>query len=92
MVKNAIQSTSLIGGNSETLENFVESVSTAINYGTKKKKSDVKPSKKLSKYYSALVNTDFDTENLTERIKKTKKLNFSLCLYCQPGTGKSEYA
>lgn len=92
VVKNAIQSTSLIGGNSETLENFVESVSTAINYGTKKKKSDVKPSKKLSKYYSALVNTDFDTENLTERIKKTKKLNFSLCLYGQPGTGKSEYA
>ena len=31
-------------------------------------------------------------KNLTEKIKQSGKLNFSLCLYGEPGTGKSLYA
>ena len=42
--------------------------------------------------YNNSKNTDLDMDNLTEKIKKAGKLNFSLCLYGEPGTGKSEYA
>ena len=31
-------------------------------------------------------------DDLTQKIKKAGKLNFSLCLYGEPGTGKSQYA
>ena len=92
VLKNAIQATNLIGGNGETLEDFVASVSTAINYGENTTKKTKKNTKGALKYYSNLINTDLDVENLTKRIIQTKKLNFSLCLYGQPGTGKSEYA
>ena len=38
------------------------------------------------------MNTDLDTKKLTQQIKNCKKINFSLCLYGEPGTGKSLYA
>ncbi|MCQ2913747.1 MAG: AAA family ATPase [Alphaproteobacteria bacterium] len=43
-------------------------------------------------YSTDLLNTDVDLAKLAEGILKTKKLNFSLCLYGAPGTGKSAYA
>lgn len=39
-----------------------------------------------------LVNTDLDIKDLTAKIKSCGNLNFSLCLYGEPGTGKSLYA
>ena len=38
------------------------------------------------------MNTDTDLSRLTERILRGGMLNFSLCLFGAPGTGKSEYA
>ena len=39
-----------------------------------------------------LLNTDLDLVKLAQRIKDMKKLDFSMCLYGVPGTGKSAYA
>lgn len=43
-------------------------------------------------YNDNLVNTDLDIKDLTAKIKSCGKLNFSLCLYGESGTGKSLYA
>ena len=43
------------------------------------------------KFNPALLNTDTDLAKLTERIVSGQSLNFSLCLFGAPGTGKSEY-
>ena len=46
----------------------------------------------LNNYRIDLINCKPDINDLTEKIKQCGKLNFSLCLYGQPGTGKSLYA
>ena len=39
-----------------------------------------------------LLNTDIDLKKLSNRLVSLKKMDFSLCLYGAPGTGKSAYA
>ena len=51
VLKNAIQATNLIGGNGETLEDFVASVSTAINYG----ENTTKKTKKIQKVHQNII-------------------------------------
>ena len=43
-------------------------------------------------YNLDFVNCPRDVKFLTEKIVKSKKLNFSICIYGEPGTGKSAYA
>ena len=71
-------------------EDFIESVAKVVH-----KKRDVKEEKKeetpLGNYDIRLVNADMDMEDLTEKIKQSGKMNFSLCLYGPPGSSKSSY-
>ena len=90
IITNAIETTKLINGTEDDFEDIVEKSAKLVS-----KKKDIKKKTKVfsSKDYDiTLVNTDISMEQLTENIKKTGKLNFSLCLYGEPGTGKSEYA
>lgn len=54
--------------------------------------NQIKKEFEMKEYNDNLVNTDLDIKDLTAKIKSCGKLNFSLCLYGEPGTGKSLYA
>lgn len=89
LISNAIKTTKLINGSEDDFETFIENVAKVVY-----KKKNVKNKKEFifKGYNENLVNTDLDTKKLTQRIKNCRKLNFSLCLYGEPGTGKSLYA
>ena len=89
LIANAVQSTKMIDGNENDFEDFIENIAQIV---TKKKNVKIKKSFEAKTYDINLVNTDINMCNLTEKIKKAEKLNFSLCLYGEPGTGKSYYA
>ena len=89
LISNAIVSTKMIGGNEGDFENFIENVAKVV---TKKKNIKNKKGFEMSEYNENLINTDINMISLTDKIKKCGKLNFSLCLYGEPGTGKSLYA
>ena len=89
LIANAVKTTKLIGGTEDDFETFVENISQVVY-----KKKGVKKQKEfeMKGYDINLINTDLDIKNLTDKIKTCGKLNFSLCLYGEPGTGKSLYA
>lgn len=89
LISNAVQTTKMIGGDENDFEGLIENVAKVVT-----KKKNVKNNKKfqMNEYDETLVNTDIDIKNLTKKIKDCGKLNFSLCLYGEPGTGKSLYA
>ena len=89
IIANAVQSTKMINGDEDDFEDFIENVARVV---TKKKNVKSKQIFNIKDYDISLINTDTDMNNLTEKIKKSGKLNFSLCLYGEPGTGKSLYA
>lgn len=61
---------------------------------TKKVKHQKKISNKniISTFNLDLVNSTRNIKFLTEKIVKSKNLNFSMCIYGESGTGKSAYA
>ena len=91
IISNAVSTTKMIGGNENDFEDLIESVAKVVH-----KKSEVKEEKKeentLGDYDISLVNVDMDIADLTEKIKQSGKMNFSLCLYGISGSGKSRYA
>ena len=89
LITNAVLTTKMVGGNENDFEGFIENVAKVVS-----KKKNVKTQKEfeMKEYDENLVNTDIDIKNLTQKIKDCGKLNFSLCLYGEPGTGKSLYA
>ena len=89
LIVNAITTTKLINGNQDDFETFVKNTAKIVN-----KKNLIKKKNKFNvqDYNYQLVNADFDIKNLTEKIKSSGKLNFSMCLFGEPGTGKSLYA
>ena len=89
LISNAIKTTKLINGTEDDFETFIENVAQVV---CKKKNVKNKKEFEFKGYNDNLVNTDLDTKKLTQQIKICKKLNFSLCLYGEPGTGKSLYA
>ena len=89
LIANAVQTTKLVGGNENDFEGFIENVAKVV---TKKKNVKNKKEFEMTEYNDNLVNTDIDIKDLTKKIKDCEKLNFSLCLYGEPGTGKSLYA
>ncbi len=88
LISNAVQTTKMINGDENDFEEFIENVSRVVN-----KSKNVKNKKEfeMKDYDGSLVNTTVDIRNLTSKIKNCGKLNFSLCLYGEPGTGKSLY-
>lgn len=89
LIANAVQSTKMIDGNEDDFEDFIENVARVV---TKKKNVKTKKEFDVKNYDISLVNTDMDMNDLTQKIQKSGKLNFSLCMYGEPGTGKSLYA
>ncbi len=89
LITNAVKATKLINGTQDDFEMFVENVAKIV---TKKKSVKNQREFEMSEYNDNLVNTDTDIIDLTNKIKSCGKLNFSLCLYGEPGTGKSLYA
>lgn len=89
LIANAVKTTKLIEGTQEDFEVFVENVARVV---TKKKNVKKKKEFEMTEYNDNLVNTDIDIKDLTSKIKTCCRLNFSLCLYGEPGTGKSLYA
>ncbi len=91
IISNAVSTTKMIDGNENDFEDLIESVAKVVH-----KKSEVKEEKKeentLGSYNISLVNADMDIADLTEKIKQSGKMNFSLCLYGISGSGKSRYA
>ncbi|GHT11770.1 hypothetical protein FACS1894170_05770 [Planctomycetales bacterium] len=69
------------------IEKTIDALQTAMHGQSKEKEktSDVE-------FLTALLNCDTNLENLTQRILGIKCVNFSLCLYGIPGSGKSAYA
>jgi len=53
-------------------------------------KGSSQPTPSMS-YCSDLVNADMNLNTLGERLKRSGRRQFSLCLYGHPGTGKTEY-
>uniref|UniRef100_UPI00402A0CCD AAA family ATPase n=1 Tax=Candidatus Stercorousia sp. TaxID=3048886 RepID=UPI00402A0CCD len=89
LITNAVNTTKLINGSQDDFEMFVENLARVV---TKKKNVKKKKEFEMKEYNDDLVNTDLDIKDLTSKIKSCGKLNFSLCLYGEPGTGKSLYA
>lgn len=89
LIANAVETTKMINGIQDDFEIFVENVAKVV---TKKKNVKKKKEFEMKDYDDKLVNTDLDIKDLTAKIKACGKLNFSLCLYGEPGTGKSLYA
>ena len=89
LIANAVQSTKMIDGNENDFEDFIENVAQIV---TKKKNVKIKKNFEAKTYDINLVNTNIEMSNLTTKIKNAGKFNFSLCLYGEPGTGKSYYA
>ncbi|MCR5260659.1 MAG: ATP-binding protein [Candidatus Gastranaerophilales bacterium] len=90
LIVNAVKTTKLIGGDENDFENFIVNVAKVVT-----KKKQIKKNNKeteMGEYDENLVNADLDIKDLTSKIKNSGKLNFSLCLYGEPGTGKSLYA
>lgn len=91
VITNSIMLTKLTNSEDEKLEDFVKNQIILLNRGHEKGEN-FNVNKKSENYNFNLVNTDTKMETLTDKIKLTGKLNFSLCLYGEAGTGKSEYA
>lgn len=89
LIANAVNTTKLINGTKDDFEIFIENLARVV---TKKKNLKKKKEFEMKEYNENLINTDLDIKDLTSKIKSCAKLNFSLCLYGEPGTGKSLYA
>ena len=90
IISNAVQTAKMTGGNENDFEGYIENI-TKVVYKTKNIKNNKKEFD-IKKYNPNLVNADLNVNNLTDKIKTCGKLNFSICMYGEPGTGKSEYS
>jgi len=79
--------TAALTGDNEAIEKTIDSLQTAMQ-GRVDKREYVAD----HPFSTALLNCDADLENLARRITALKGINFSLCLYGVPGSGKSAYA
>lgn len=89
IICNAIETTKMIGGDENDFEDLIESVAKVV---TNKKDVKEKGINEIRDYDLSLINSDIDIYDLTEKIKESGNMNFSLCLYGEPGTSKSSYA
>lgn len=90
-ITNSIKVLKLTNSSKDEFEKFVKNQVTLLNRG-KEASENFNANKKSDSYNFDLINTDNNMEDLAKKIKNTGKLNFSLCLYGEAGTGKSEYA
>lgn len=89
LINNAVKTTKMINGSVDDFEELIENVAKVVD---KKKIVKQEPKKSMGDYNVDLINANMDINALTEKIKSSNKLNFSMCLYGEPGTSKSSYA
>lgn len=89
LINNAVKTTKMINGSVDDFEELIENVAKVVD---KKKVVKQEPKKSMGDYNVDLINANMDINALTEKIKSSNKLNFSMCLYGEPGTSKSSYA
>ena len=89
LINNAVKTTKMINGSVDDFEELIENVARVVD---KKKVVKQEPKKSMGDYNVDLINANMDINALTEKIKSSNKLNFSMCLYGEPGTSKSSYA
>ena len=85
MISGAAKAARIVNGDLATVRNHIEIMQQALNHGFKTKDT------KKEKFNPFLINADTDLAGLSEQLKNLGRLNFSLCLYGAPGTGKSAY-
>ena len=90
-ITNSIKILKLTNSPKEDFEKFVKNQITLLIRGNEASEN-FNTNKKSDNYNFDLINTDNNIEDLAKKIKSTGRLNFSLCLYGEAGTGKSEYA
>lgn len=88
VISNAVKCTRLVNGKEKQLKAFIESIGDVAlaDYKIQEEKET-----KID-YNNEYVKTDLNLPLLTDRLINVKKMNFSMCLYGVPGTGKSYYA
>lgn len=91
MISGAAKAAHMVNGDLDTVRNHIEIMQQALNHGFKRKKKEETKEVKNEKFNPLLINADTDLAALSEQLKKLGRLNFSLCLYGAPGTGKSAY-
>jgi DNA replication protein DnaC len=79
--------TAALTGDHNAIEKTIDSLQTAM-YGQSGKRSHIAE----HEFSTDLLNCDVNLAHLTRRITTLKGVNFSLCLYGVPGSGKSAYA
>lgn len=89
LINNAVKTTKMINGSVDDFEELIENVAKVVD---KKKVVKQEPKKSMGDYNVDLINANMDINALTEKIKSSNKLNFSMCIYGEPGTSKSSYA
>ena len=89
IIANAASTAKMLNGDINDVEKFIHNVAQVVYKNKNIGKSN---NFKRNEYDINLLNTDLNMDELTTKIKQTGKLNFSLCLYGEPGTGKSLYA
>ena len=87
-IDSVCNSAKSINADLKLFNNILDNIMKAI---TGKEPTKKKQNKKVNFNYN-ILNTDTDLKQLSNRITKKNVMNFSLCLYGVPGTGKSEYA
>lgn len=88
-IVSAVKSAKLINGGLPEIKQTLDVLQEAYNNGYKPRENI---NKEKIAFNPNLLNTDLDLVKLAQRIKDMKKLDFSMCLYGVPGTGKSAYA
>ena len=87
MIAGAVKAARLVNGDIKVVKNHLEIMTQALNFGRIKAKT----APQTETFNPALINADADLCTMTEQLQKLERLNFSLCLYGAPGTGKSAY-
>lgn len=85
LINNAVKTTKMINGSVDDFEELIENVAKVVD---KKKVVKQEPKKSMGDYNVDLINANMDINVLTEKIKSSNKLNFSMCLYGEPGTSR----
>ena len=91
LIENAAKITSMAGIPTDQIPEVLSSLDTLMNFGEKRRFDDKPLERDYAPYDTALSNTDLNLETLSTQLMKSKKINWSLCLYGASGTGKSHY-
>lgn len=88
-VENAIHTCKLINGTMDDVKAQLQEMEQAYHNGILPNKAK---DENVVQFNPELLNTDVNLAKLCLQLKMLKRMDFSLCLYGAPGTGKSAFA